>query len=163
MKGRFAVCAAALGMLPLAAVGAEGDLARMSWLAGCWTTASAEPGTGEHWTTPAGGTMLGTSRTIRGGKTRDFEFMQLRLLDDGRLAFIAQPAGVPPTTFPLKSMTADQAVFENLAHDFPQRVIYARTAEGNLRARIEGTLDGQSRGMDYPMNRVDCTRYFALR
>ena len=41
----------------------------------------------------------------------------------------------------------------NLAHDFPQRVIYRRDGE-RLAARIEGTVGGQARGKEWVFQRV---------
>ena len=56
---------------------------KLAWLAGCWNVDGAEPGSGEQWSTAAGGTLLGTSRTVKGGKTTAFEFVQIRLTDPG--------------------------------------------------------------------------------
>jgi len=152
----------AVGMLLASpAFAAAPDLDPLKWLAGCWQEEAAEPGTGEHWTTSAGGIMLGTSRTIRSGLLVAFEFMQIRVVEPGRIALIAQPSGNPPTSFFVKSMNASRVVFENIKHDYPQRVIYARTEDGDLQARIEGVVDGKERGVDMPMHRVDCTAYFA--
>ena len=36
----------------------------------------------------------------------------------------------------------DSVVFENLGHDFPQRIVYRRDVD-RLTARIEGEADGQ--------------------
>jgi hypothetical protein len=58
--------------------GAAPAIAQLSWISGCWKTEKSEAGTGEHWTTPAGGAMLGVSRTIRLGKLVEYEFMQFR-------------------------------------------------------------------------------------
>jgi hypothetical protein len=44
-------------------------------------------------------------------------------------------------------------VFENLSHDFPQRVIYRRNADSSITARIEGTVNGEARGRDFPYRR----------
>lgn len=54
------------------------------------------------------------------------------------LAFVAQPGGRPATAFALKSIDASSVVFENLQHDFPQRIMYRR-AGGRLCARVEGS------------------------
>ena len=50
--------------------------------------------------------------------------------------------------FPLKSFEGGRAVFEQLGHDFPQRVIYW-PCEADLCARIEGTMDGKLQGMNW--------------
>jgi hypothetical protein len=152
-RARFAALAAAAG---LNAVAAEPEIGRMAWLAGCWQSESAEPGSGEQWTPLAGGTMLGVSRTVRQGRTVEFEFMQLRQLADGRLAFIAMPSGREPTVFPLLRSDDREAVFENANHDFPQRIVYARDGVSGLRARIEGRVDGALQVVEFPMSRVSC-------
>lgn len=153
-------CALALGAVLGCAAGsaasAPRDLEKMAWLAGCWESPGAEPGSGEQWTPIAGGTMLGMSRTVRQGRTATFEFMQLRDQPDGRLAFIAQPSGRSATVFPLLRLGDTEAVFESAQHDFPQRVVYAREGESRLNARIEGLLAGVPRVIEFPMTRVGC-------
>ena len=130
--------------------------AALAWLAGCWATLEGEPGSGEQWMPPAGGTLLGVSRTVKGGRTVAHEFMQIRETAPGRLAFIANPSGQAQATFPAKSLGTHEIVFENPAHDFPQRVIYRLDDAGFLRARIEGEIDGKPRAEDFPMRRVSC-------
>jgi hypothetical protein len=39
---------------------------------------------------------------------------------------------------------------------FPQRVLYRLQSEGRLHARIEGTVKGACKGVDFPMKRVSC-------
>ncbi|MES2992464.1 MAG: DUF6265 family protein [Pseudomonadota bacterium] len=150
------VLSAAILLAGATAHAAPGDLQKMSWLAGCWQSQDAEPGSVEHWTPIGGATMLGLSRTVRQGQTVAFEFMQLRELPDGRLAFIAQPSGRSPTTFPALRVSDTEVTFENTSHDFPQRVIYARDGHARLRARIEGQRNGTLRAIDFPMLRVGC-------
>lgn len=138
------------------ALSAETSVERLGWLTGCWKAPSADFGSEEIWTSPAGGSMFGLSRTIRRGKLVEFEFMRIQTLEDGTLAFLAQPSGVAPTTFRLKSLDSASVVFENLGHDFPQRVIYSRVAAGRISARIEGLENGVLRGIDFPLLRAEC-------
>ena len=154
ISSAFTVALAAITGVTAAA--AERDIEQVAWLAGCWKNESAEAGSVEHWTQLAGGTMLGVSRTVRRGETVEFEFMQLRHLPDGTLAFIAFPSGQPSTVFPLLRISDAEAIFENAEHDFPQRVVYARDGEAKLRARIEGTVNGTLRVIEFPMSRVSC-------
>jgi hypothetical protein len=159
-RGFLAEVAVVFVVIPLiflaSSAAAEPDIAKMAWLAGCWTNESAELGSDEHWTPLAGGTMLGTSRTVSRGETVEFEFMQLRHLPDGKLAFIALPSGQRETVFPLLRISDSEAIFENLEHDFPQRVIYARDGESKLRARIEGMRNGTLQVIEFPKSRVSC-------
>ncbi len=141
----------------LQAVQAQDDpLARLAWLGGCWAAVGAEAGSGEQWLPLAGGTLLGVGRTVRGGRTVDFEFLQIRAATDGRIAYIAQPGGRPPTQFLSTTVSEREVVFENPQHDFPQRVIYRRGEGGTLLARIEGLRNGTMKEIDFPLQRVAC-------
>ena len=135
---------------------AEPEITRLAWLSGCWASDGGEPGSGEQWSAIAGETMLGMGRTVRRGKTVNSEFMELRHLPDGRLAFIAHPSGQPTAAFPVLTLTDTSVVFENLQHDFPQRVAYVRAGDSKVRARIEGMRNGKLRVIEFPMTRVPC-------
>src|SRR4030095_3637103 len=105
------------------------DINELSWISGDW---QSPPGgrtqTEEHWTLPAGSSMLGMSRTLAGAKTAEFEFLRVEQRDDG-IYYVAQPKGrCPATDFKLTRVTGQEAVFENPTHDFPKRIIYRRTA-----------------------------------
>ncbi|WP_175597029.1 DUF6265 family protein [Peristeroidobacter soli] len=154
---RFRVLLISLGALATGnAVSAERGVEALAWLAGCWQPEKGDAGSLEHWLPPAGGTMLGVSRTVKNGKTVEFEFMQLRTNTEGKVVFIALPSGQQETTFVAATVDHDSATFENPGHDFPQKVIYRLQPDGRLVARIEGTRDGKVRGVDFPMKRVSC-------
>ena len=156
MKKASRLAGAALALSACTAFAAAEPVTQLAWLQGCWAATNAEPGSLEQWTAPAGGTMLGLGRTVRGGKTVAHEFMQIRETAPGKLAFIAMPSGQATTTFALVKASGAEAVFENPAHDFPQRVIYRRDGDAVLNARIEGTAGGKLKGIDFPMRRQAC-------
>ena len=115
------------------------DISELSWISGDW---QSPPGgraqIEEHWTLPAGGSMLGMSRTVAGSKTAEFEFLRIEQRDNG-IYYVAQPKGrCPATDFRLTRVTAQEAVFENPTHDFPKRIIYRKTADDALTASIDG-------------------------
>jgi hypothetical protein len=123
---------------------------RLAWLTGCWSRAHANGIAEEHWMAPRGGTMLGMSRIVRDGRTVEYEYLQIRA-EAGSLVYEARPSGQPPATFALGKMADDAVVFENPSHDFPQRILYRRTADG-IAARIEGTMNGAAREIDFPFS-----------
>jgi hypothetical protein len=131
---------------------AGADVDRLSWLSGCWTQARANGLVEEQWMTPRGGSMLGMSRTVVGGKTTEFEFLRIAVVD-GALAYVARPSGQAEAAFPVKSIEDGVVVFENLSHDFPQRIIYRRNADATVTARIEGVVKGEAQGRDFPYKR----------
>jgi hypothetical protein len=142
--------------LACASAAAADSPALPAWLHGCWQASGGEPGSIEQWTAGAGGTMLGMSKTVKGGKLTGFEFMRMVQTEAGKLEFIAQPGGVPPTTFTLLRHSAAELVFEHPGHDFPQRVLYRNASPTLLHARIEGTIKGKPKSIDFPMRRVAC-------
>lgn len=131
------------------------DIARAGWLAGCWELRTAVRVTHEHWMSPSGGTMLGMSRTVVRDTLREFEYLRITMRE-GTLSYIASPSGQRETAFAAATLSDTLLVFENPAHDFPQRILYRRTAPDSVLARIEGTRNGQVRGIDFPMRRVGC-------
>ena len=140
-----------------AATDAEPDrIEDLDWLAGCWAAAGGEPGSVEQWTRPAGGTMLGVNRTVRNGRTVAHEFIRIHETGEGSLEFVANPSGQAGAAFGLVHLSGDEVVFENPDHDFPQRIIYRLKEGGVLQARIEGTVDGTARGVDFPFRRIAC-------
>lgn len=158
MKAALRAVAAAASLVATTA-GAQPNpdaLTRLAWLAGCWASERGEPGSVEQWMPLAGGTMLGMSRTVKNGRTLEHEFLQIRTTTENRVVYIAEPSGQKRTVFELLRMDEREVVFENLAHDFPQRVIYRRGEGGQLAARIEGLRNGVMRGVDFPLRRESC-------
>jgi hypothetical protein len=141
------------GALSFSASAAELD--QLIWLSGCWGSGGDNQRTTEHWMKPSGTTMLGMSHTVAGGKTRDFEFMRIVQEENGDIYFVAMPSGQKETRFKLINAHGTEAIFENPAHDFPQRVIYRRDGD-SLRGRIEGVSKGQAKAVDFPLKRTPC-------
>jgi len=155
MKTHIATTSMTL-LLTLPALAGDASVTGMRWLSGCWASTGGEPGSGEQWTAPAGGSMLGMSRTVRDGATVAFEFLRITEDEDGKVFLVALPSGQQSATFALLSQSDDEVVFENPDHDFPQRVIYRRMPGNLLVGRIEGTIDGTARNVDFPMKKTDC-------
>jgi len=128
---------------------------QLAWISGCWGGRDTNRVYSEHWMKPEGGLMLGMSRTIVGGKATEFEFLQIRQQGTD-IFYIAKPSGQAEASFKLIQNSKQEVVFENPAHDFPQRIIYRLLPDGSMTARIEGKMNGGERGIDFPMKRVPC-------
>ncbi len=148
------VCLIVTAIMPMAALPATID--DLAWLSGCWAAADQEAGSGEQWMPPAGGTMIGVSRSVSDGETVAFEFIRIVEQEDGRLEFIASPSGQGTTSFSMLSLSDREVIFENPDHDFPQRIIYRLMSDEDLLGRIEGRIDGAERAADFPMKKIDC-------
>ena len=127
----------------------------VAWLQGCWELRDGERVVEERWMPARAGSMLGVSRTTRGDKLVEHEFIVLTERD-GRLAYEAHPSRQPTATFMSKAITGREVVFENPAHDFPQRVGYRSTGPGQLLAWIEGTSGGRERRVEFAYRIVNC-------
>ena len=128
---------------------------RVQWLQGCWRSVRGEATIEEQWMAPRGGTMLGMGRTVRGGKTAEYELVVIKE-QNGRLAYEAHPSGQPTAAFPSTIVSDSTVIFENAEHDFPQRVGYRREGADSLQAWVEGQVNGKSRRIDFSYQRTRC-------
>jgi hypothetical protein len=124
-------------------------LESLSWLSGQWLGGEGGKRSEEHYMRPAGGVMMGMSRTLRPGRTPEAEFIRIEADSDGGIAYHAFPKGQAPTRFPLVENGPNFAVFANPEHDFPQKITYRRQGE-ILTATIEGSgKDGAVRHLSW--------------
>lgn len=137
--------------LPAPAKAVIGDL---TWLAGAWVgKRSSGSSIEERWSPPLGGAMLAVSRSVNtSGKMNAFEY--LRIVErDGGLVYIAQPGGGAKTEFVLTELSTEngssRAVFDNPRHDYPKRIVYELSAEGQLSATIGFTKGGTPRRFEW--------------
>jgi hypothetical protein len=127
------------------------ELESVAWMAGCWGAGGAQ----EQWMSPAGGLMVGMSRTVRDGQALGYEFLLLRVLD-GRLEYWALPSGQAPTSFHADSLTDGEVVFTNAEHDFPQKIRYRRAPPDRLVASVFGDVDDERPAFELDYRRVPC-------
>ena len=140
---------------PLEAAAAP-QIQRLLWLGGCWEAVSSERAVEEHWMAPRGRSMVGVGRTVQGDTLVEFELVVIREQGD-QLAYEAHPSGQPSAVFLSRTLTDSSVVFENLQHDFPQRIGYQRNGPNALLAWIEGSQQGKVRRIEFPYRRATCT------
>lgn len=126
----------------------------LGWLSGCWIMTRDGRLTEETWLKPAGGIAVGVGRTLHDGVLRQFEFMRIDV-QNGVVTFTAIPSGQASASFPAVSQTSNQIVFENKAHDFPQKITYRSPGTDRLYAAIEGPLNGTVRTIEFNYNRCE--------
>ena len=129
-----------LAMLAAGAVAA--DVAKLDWLAGTWVQEKPGAVVREMWLPPRDGAMAGVTLTTRPGKPPIAEYAKITVEPEG-VTFTAVVGRQPPTLFVMLRGKAGEAVFENKAHDFPQRVFYRRCG-ADLCAGIEGVVKGKA-------------------
>lgn len=152
----LAGAAADLPKVPDAPSPPRPELAAFAGLAGCWRLEHGQQTVEEWWMGPAGDSLQGMARSVQEGRTLEYELTRIVKAADGTVGFEAHPSGQPAAFFPLLSWDGTRAVFQDLGHDFPQRIIYTLTSADRLDARVEGTADGKMLGFDYPYRGVPC-------
>jgi Domain of unknown function (DUF6265) len=129
----------------------------LGWLAGCWHLERGSTIIDEQWMSPLGGMMLGSGRTVKDGAVVEYEFTIIRVTPGGA-TYEAHPSGQETATFTSGAPpVADQIVFENPTHDFPQRVGYRRVTPDSVVAWIEGNTDRGPRRVEFPYARASCS------
>jgi len=131
----------------------EPTLADLAWLAGHWELEQQGTRTEEVWLAPGGGFMLGMNREARPDGKGSFEYLRIEPRKDG-LVYLASPGGRAPTEFPLADLGERFVLFENPAHDFPQRIRYELTKEGQLHARVSGGEGAEEQVMEWTWTRA---------
>lgn len=116
---------------------------QLSWLEGRWEGVTDGISMEEQWTSVRGGALLGLHRDVKDGRMLSFEFLRIQATAEGTF-YYGSPRSKPPVPFKLKELGERRAVFENLQHDFPQRILYWLDAAGAMHARIEGPQAGKT-------------------
>lgn len=129
-----------------------------NWLIGKW--GSSENGTDvtEIWTKENDSVYTGISYSIRDKKdTVSFERIRLEQQND-KLVYVPvvkdQNAG-EIVKFTLTSSAAQELIFENAEHDFPQKISYKLIAKDSLLAEISGIYKGSKQFEKFPMHRME--------
>lgn len=129
-----------------------GDIEKLTWMQGTWVLAEQAGGDGGHqrtqyfeetWSEPRGDSMAGMFRWLRNDDAWMYELMTIqqegetlvfRLRHFDRALKPWETEG--PLTYPLKSISDNEVVFEDPQHDDPRRFVYARSGD-KLTVRLE--------------------------
>jgi len=136
----------------LAAAAQDSPARSFEWLGGHWCAGKGDQLIEELWLPAEGDIALGLGRTVKAGKTRNFEFMRIESRE-GAIVFVSVLEGQPPTVFRLTASGTNWARFENPQHDFPKRIEYRRTGS-TLHAEIAGPgADGTEKVIGFAYSR----------
>jgi len=141
---RIAPISLALGIAAAPAAGQQAELP--AWTLGHWISCVDGVQVTETMQGDPRSALLGSNLTV--GRQAGFEFYRIARNAHGGISFFAQPRGNPAVEFPARTIEDGRVVFENLAHDFPQRILYWREGSG-LAARIEGTIQGRAESEEW--------------
>ena len=124
------------------------DIDKLAFMTGCWEGPFGDQLNHEQWMRPAGGTMLGQARNVKGDKTTFVEFVVIKEVD-GKLAMNVQfgPGG-KTAVLTMVELLPGKVVFST----GPKKVMYQAKGRNGLYARIEGNKEPE----EFPMKRVSC-------
>ncbi|HET6972080.1 MAG TPA: DUF6265 family protein [Phenylobacterium sp.] len=136
------LAALAAAMAVAAADPEQPSVERLAWISGSWSAEKDGATVREMWLSPLDGAMAGVTLTTRPGQPARAEFAKITA-EPGGVTYTAVVGRQAPTPFVLRpGSQGDEAIFENLDHDFPQRIVYRRCGR-DLCARIEGVVKGR--------------------
>jgi len=95
----------------------------------------------EQWTLMADSSLAGKGFTLKGNDSLILETMRLSK-KEGNWVYEALASGQndgQSIAFTLKERSGNSWIFENLAHDYPNRIIYSFENDSTLMARTENT------------------------
>ena len=128
----------------------EATLQQIAWISGAWDGKGLGGTVEEHWTKPAGDSMVGLFRLV--GADGKLTVCELLMIEQRGKHVVYSfrhfgPGNKPweeldkPLTFDLIRLTPNEAVFESSVQTDPKRLTYTRK-DDNLAIRVQGETDG---------------------
>lgn len=118
------------------------------WLLGTWEYETETQVVSESWSRSGLNTFLGAGFSFKPGQPEPY-FEEVMFLADfgGEIFYLVKtPQNPLPIAFKLTDTSANRAVFDNPAHDFPKQLEYQLDEEGVLSVHVS---DGANRGFTY--------------
>lgn len=128
----------------------------LKWLPGKWENQTQRGKMVEEWSKLNDSTYTGRSYMITATDSISLESIVLKKEGD-EIFYIPTVKGQnneQPVKFKLTFSSPNQLVFENPAHDFPQKITYTLESENSLMAEISGVINGQQRARKFPMKKL---------
>lgn len=131
------------------------QLENFKWLVGSWSNITPEAQLYEIWRVENDSSLFGESYMIVERDTTFYETIRLEARGN-EVFYIPNVSGQnnnQPVSFKMVADSSGEFIFENLQHDFPQRIVYNNSEADVLNARIEGQYEGQFRKEEFVMNK----------
>ena len=130
-------------------------LENMNWLIGQWEYKIEDNNLSEIWEKKNDSTFVGQSYFIKENDTLHSE--HIKLIQKGKdLFYIPTVKGQnkdKPVVFKLTKSTENEFTFENLTHDYPNKIVYKMVTVTSLLATISGKQQGKLSFESYSMDK----------
>ena len=134
------------------------SLIQAEWLIGTWQVGSSEEEENyEVWTKTNGNEFVGKNFKIRELDTTILENLLIKQVQDS-IFYIATVIGHNNDLsifFPLKFISDNEIVFENLKHDFPQKITYSKIDSNLMIAEISGNIHRKKEIYRFSMLKIE--------
>lgn len=125
-------------------------------LEGLWRMTTPMGPLFEEWKKLTDNHLTGKSYTVKGKDTIVLENIVLK--EEGKQVYyiptVKNQNNAKPVAFTMVSDTDESYVFEFMAHDYPQRIIYRFVTNDSVVARIEGNVKGKEKWSEFYYTRV---------
>lgn len=145
----IAIAGCANNETPAPKVQKAAPMSQFDWLVGEWERTGRTAVMLEQWQKTDDNKMNAVVYKISGSDSAVTERISLEVSADGIYYIPLVDHNPGPVSFKLVDDTNEIFVFENKAHDFPNRIIYRQLTPDSLHARIEGSNDGKAVGVDF--------------
>ncbi|MBW7913538.1 MAG: hypothetical protein H3C54_07555 [Taibaiella sp.] len=128
-------------------------LDKMAWILGYWEMVSPEGKVTESWIRTNDSVYSGIGKyTDTAGQTLTTEEISIVLRGDKLLyiPLVSNQNDGQPVIFSEVDFSNTMVVFENINHEFPQRIVYVKQGDGKMLAYIEGEMNGEPARLEYP-------------
>lgn len=128
-----------------------------AWLLGHWENNSEIGNLSENWKKANDSTFKGESFFIKNKDTLHFESMTMQqngedLIYNAKVDGQNKNESIP---FKLKSITDKQLIFENVKHDYPQKIVYSKITKDSLVAVISGIQEGKLSSEQFSLKKTE--------
>lgn len=150
---KYAILSIALTLTVFTNSRGQNSTSDFKWLEGNWKGSMGSITFYEKWIVISDSLMIGQGVTLSGKDTLVVE--NLRIQKIGKfLAFIPAVGDSHPVLFTLTETKDDQWTFENMEHDFPQRITYKKLNTESFVAYTEGEEKGKQRKNEFAYQKI---------
>ena len=135
----------------------NGKMNQLEWIIGSWSNISPKGQLCENWIKTNDSVYTGNSFMVVKNDTVFSEMISLENRN-GQIFYIPTVKNEnngQAVLFKLLTSHSNEVVFENKAHDFPQRIMYKNPVKDSLYARVEGMDKDLFREEEFFMKRVE--------
>lgn len=129
---------------------------KANWLIGKWGHTSKEGTLTETWVKTNDSVYKGATYFVVGGKDTVFAETVDLIQENDKLAYIASVPGQnkeKPVRFDMTSISDNTIIFENPAHDYPNKIVYNKIGNDSVFAEIFGVQKGKPATEKFAMKR----------